>query len=168
MPVQPESESAPSPEQVPAGVLQPFAASVLMQMLYGARYARPDLLRAISLLARKITKWRPMQDIQLHRLTCYVKFTLSYRQYAWVGDKRESRKLHLYTDADLASDPEDSISTSGAYFALVGPKTHVLLGHRCKRQTAVSHSSTESEIVSADQGLKCIGLPALDLWEILL
>ena len=42
------------------------------------------------------------------------------------------------------------------------------LGHRSKRQTAVSHSSTESEIVSADHGLKCIGLPALDLWEILL
>ena len=42
------------------------------------------------------------------------------------------------------------------------------LAARCKKQTAVSHSSTESELVSADHGLKCIGLPALDLWEVLL
>ena len=168
LPVKEGSVKEPAPEKVEAGVLQPIAASVLMQMLYGARYARPDLLRAISMLARKMTKWRPMQDMQLHRLVCYVKSTLSYRQYAWVGDSKEDLKLHLYTDADLASDPEDSISTSGAYFAIVGPRTHVPLGCRCRRQTAVSHSSTESEIVSADHGLKCIGLPALDLWELLL
>ena len=106
--------------------------------------------------------------MQLHRLACYIKTTLSYRQYAWVGDSKDDLSLHLYTDADLASDPEDSRSTSGAYFALVGPRTHVPLGHRSKRQTAVSHSSTESELVSADHGLKCIGMPALDLWELLL
>ena len=83
-----------------------------------------------------------MQDLQLRRLVCYLKSTLTYRQYAWVGDDKESLALHLYADADLASDPEDSVSTSGAYFAIVGPKTHVPLGHRSKRQTAVSHSST--------------------------
>ena len=136
-----------------------------MQTLYGARYARPDLLRAISLLARKMTKWRPMQDLQLHRFVCYLKSTLSYRQYAWVGDSKENLTLHLYTDADLASDPEDSISTSGAYFAIVGPRTHVPLGHRSKHQTVVSHNSTESEMIPADHGLECIGLPALDLWQ---
>ena len=168
MPIQEGSVQAEAPDKVPAGVLQPIAASILMQMLYGARYARPDLLRAITLLARKMTKWRPMQDIQLHRLVCYMKASLHHRQYAWVGDSMEDVRLHLYTDADLASDPEDSVSTSGAYFALVGPHTHVPLGHRSKRQTAVSHSSTESELVSADHGLKAIGLPALDLWEVLL
>ena len=137
-------------------------------MLYGARYARPDILRAISSLARKITKWRPMQDVQMHRLACYLKSTLSYRQYAWVGDKSEDLHLHLYTDADLASDPEDSISTSGAYFALVGPSTHVPLGHRCKKQTAVSHSSAEAEVISLDAGLRMEGLPALLFWDLVI
>ena len=84
--------------------MQPIAASFLVQTLYGARYARPDLLRAISLLARKMTKWRPMQDLQLHRFVCYLKSTLSHRQYAWVGDSKENLTLHLYTDADLASE----------------------------------------------------------------
>ena len=32
----------------------------------------------------------------------------------------------------------------------------------CKKQTAVSHSSTESEIISLDSGLRLDGLPALD------
>ena len=35
----------------------------------------------------------------------------------------------------------------------------------CKKQTSVSHSSTESEIISLDAGLRMGGLPALDLWD---
>ena len=38
----------------------------------------------------------------------------------------------------------------------------------CKKQTSVSHSSTESEIISLDAGHRIDGLPALDLWDILL
>ena len=36
----------------------------------------------------------------------------------------------------------------------------------CKKQTAVSHSSTESEIFSLDTGLRLDGLPALELWDL--
>ena len=35
-----------------------------------------------------------------------------------------------------------------------------------KKQTAVSHSSTESEIISLDTGLRLDGLPALELWDL--
>ena len=37
----------------------------------------------------------------------------------------------------------------------------------CKKQTSVSHSSTESEIISLDAGLKLDGVPALDLWNLI-
>ena len=37
----------------------------------------------------------------------------------------------------------------------------------CKKQTAVSHCSTESEIVSLDTGLKLDRLPALELWDLI-
>ena len=37
----------------------------------------------------------------------------------------------------------------------------------CKKQTAVSHSSTESEIISLDPGLRLDGLPALELWDLI-
>ena len=36
----------------------------------------------------------------------------------------------------------------------------------CKKQTAVSHSSTESEIISLDTGLRLDGLPALEPWDL--
>ena len=37
----------------------------------------------------------------------------------------------------------------------------------CKKQTSVSHSSTEAEIISLDAGLRFDGLPALELWDLI-
>ena len=38
----------------------------------------------------------------------------------------------------------------------------------CKKQTSVSHSSTESEIISLDAGLGMDGIPALGLWDLVI
>ena len=35
----------------------------------------------------------------------------------------------------------------------------------CKKQTSISHKSTESEITSLDAGLRMDGILALDLWD---
>ena len=140
-----------------------------MTLLYGARLARPDLLRAITALARRITKWRPMQDQQLHRLLCYLKCTLHHRHVGWVGDESvKDLSLHLYGDADLASDPEDSKSTSGVYMEIQGPDTRFPIATQSKGQTAVSHSTPEAEIVACDHAVRTIGLPALQVWSKLL
>ena len=37
----------------------------------------------------------------------------------------------------------------------------------CKKQTSVSYGSTESEIFSLDAGLRLDGIPALDLWDLI-
>ena len=37
----------------------------------------------------------------------------------------------------------------------------------CKKQTSVSHSLTESEIISLDAGLRLDGIPALELWDLI-
>ena len=37
----------------------------------------------------------------------------------------------------------------------------------CKKQTSVSHSSTESEIISLDAGLRLDGIAALDLKDLI-
>ena len=37
----------------------------------------------------------------------------------------------------------------------------------CKKQTTVSHNSTESEIISLDAGLRLDWLPALELWDLI-
>ena len=37
----------------------------------------------------------------------------------------------------------------------------------CKKQTSVSHRSTESEVISLDTGLRLDGIPALELWDLI-
>ena len=49
-----------------------------------------------------------------------------------------------------------------------GSRTNVPVSWMCKKQTAVSHVSTESGIMSLDAGLRMDGLPALDLWEVVI
>ena len=48
-----------------------------------------------------------------------------------------------------------------------GSHTFVPMSWMCKKQTSVSHSSTESEIISVDAGLRLDGIPALDLWDLI-
>ena len=38
----------------------------------------------------------------------------------------------------------------------------------CKKQISVSHSSTEAEVISLDEGSRMDGIPALDLWDLVI
>ena len=60
---------------------------------------------------------------------------------------------------------EDSKSTSGGILCKFGSHTFVPISWMCKKQTSVSHSSTEAEIISLDAGLRMFGITALDLWD---
>lgn len=63
-----QAKAAPAPQ----GVLAPIASKVQMEVLYAARMARPDLLKAINSLARMVTRWDAVCDAKLHRLMCSV------------------------------------------------------------------------------------------------
>ena len=75
--------------------------------------------------------------------------------------------LGLFQDSDFARDLEDSKSTSGGTLCVFGSHTFVPISWMCKKQTSVSHSSTESEIISLDAGLRLDVVPALDLWDLI-
>ena len=47
-------------------------------------------------------------------------------------------------------------------------KSNVRANKMCKKQTSVSHSSTEAEIISLDAGLRMDGIPAPDLWDLVI
>ena len=49
----------------------------------------------------------------------------------------------------------------------LGKYTFVRISWMCKKQTSVSHSSTESDIISLDAGLRMDGIPALVLWDLI-
>ena len=58
-------------------------------------------------------------------------------------------------------------STSGGTWCVLGSHTFVPISWMCKKQISVSHSSTESEIISLDAGLRLDGIHALDLWDLI-
>ena len=62
---------------------------------------------------------------------------------------------------------EDSTYTSGGTLCVFGTQTFVPISWMCKKQSSVSHSSTESEIISLDAGLRLDGILALDLWDLI-
>ena len=51
---------------------------------------------------------------------------------------------------------------------IFGSHTFVPISWMCKKQTSVSHSSTEAEIISLDAGLRMDGIPALTLWDLVI
>ena len=84
-----------------------------------------------------------------------------------MGNTAKQCRLGLFQDSDFAGDLDDSKSTSGGTLCIFGSHTFVPISWMCKKQTAVSHSSTESEIISLDAGLRLDGLPALELWDLI-
>ena len=103
----------------------------------------------------------------LNRLISYIHHTCEYKQYCHVDNTAKQCRLGLFQDSDFAGDLEDSKSTSGGTLCIFGSHTFVPISWMCKKQTAVSHSSTESEIISLDTGLRLDGLPALELWDLI-
>jgi len=152
-------------EDDPKGELQPIAARVLMKILYAARMARYDLLRPTCYLATKITKWSKRCDRALHKLVSYINSSLNLKMTSWIGDPMQKWELVVYSDADLAGDLETSRSTSGVFVCMRAPNTMAILQGISKRQSCVSHSTPEAELVAADFAIRTEALPALQLWE---
>ena len=72
-----------------------------------------------------------------------ISFDLLHSSYIWIhtvlscGKHCQIMQIGLFQDSDFAGDLEDAKSKSG-----------VPISWMCKKQTSVSHSSTESEIIS--------------------
>ena len=158
-------ETKTDPDSGREGHLKPLASRVLMQILYGARLARFDLLRPVNGLAQYVSKWNKTCDKKIHRLVSYVNSSTDLRMIGYIGDPLDDLSLGLYADADLASCPDTMKSTNGALLVLQGPNSFFPLAALSKKQTVTSTSSTEAEIVSLFYALKNEGIPALSLWE---
>ena len=149
------------------GELSKVCSQIVLKCLYLARIGRPDILWSANKLARSITKWTKACDKRLKRLISYVHHTCEYKQCCYVGNTAKQCRLGLFQDSDFAGDLEDSKSTSGGTLCVFGIHTCVPISWMCKKQTSVSHSSTESEIISSDAGLRLDGIPAFDLWDLI-
>ena len=84
-----------------------------------------------------------------------------------MGNVAKQCRSGLFQDSDFEEDLEDSKCTSGGILCVYGSHTFVPTSWMCKKQTSVSHSSTESEINSLDTVLRLDSLPALELWDLI-
>ena len=150
-------------EMKSVGELSQVCSQIVLKCFHLARIGRPDIPWSVNKLARSITKWTKACDKRLNRLISYIHHTCEYKQYCHVGNTAKQCRLGLFQDSDFAGDLEDSKSTSGGTIVRFWT-SYVWM---CKKQTAVSHSSTESEIISLDTGLRLDGLPALELWDLI-
>ena len=150
-------------EMKSVGELSQLCSHIVLTCLYLARIGRPDILWSVNILARSITKWTKACDKRLNRLISYIHHTSEYKHYCYVGNTDKQCRLGLFQDSDFAGYLEDSKSASGGTLCVFESHTFVPISWMCKKQTSVSHSSTESEIISLDAGLRLDGIPALDL-----
>ena len=147
------------------GALADSASRILMKILWAARLCRPDLMKSIGDLTKRLTTWSIADDKRLHRLMGYIKGSTQSRLVGKVGDSMDSLKLCLYTDADHCSGIDHTKSTSGMIMALEGPHSWFPLAWASRRQTATARSTTEAEMLSLGAGLFGEGIPAQELLE---
>ena len=155
-------------EMKSVGKLLHVCSQIVLKCLYLARIGRLDILWSVNKLARSITKWTKAFDKRLNRLISYIHHTRvnTNNIVMWVILLKQCR-LGLFQDSDFSGDLEDSKSTSGGTLCAFLGVTHLFQKVGCARNKhAVSHSSTESEIISLDTGLRMEGLPALELWDL--
>ena len=152
---------------VTKGSLADVCSRIVLKCLYLARIGRPDLLYSVNILARSVTKWDRGCDRRLERLIAYIHRTKDYVQHCFVGDSADECKIGLFCDASFAADLADSKSTTGGLLCVFGPSTFVPITWVCKKHGAVSHSSTEAEVIALDASMRLEGLPALMLWDVI-
>ena len=130
-----------------------------------SRHNRPETLWTVNHLSRNVTKWSQADDKRLHRLIAFIHHNPECIQFGFVGDNLCDCYLTLFCDAGFAGDLQDSKSTGGWFLFLCGPRTRVPICWSCKKQGAVSHSSTEAEIITLEGGIRMDRIPAIMLFE---
>ena len=67
-------------DHITKGKLTDVCSKIVLKVLYLARIKRIDLLYAVNMLAREVTKWTTACDKRLHRLICYLHHTKHWSQ----------------------------------------------------------------------------------------
>ena len=96
---------------------------------------------------------------------CYVKSTVEWRQFSWVGDSFGEPVPHMYADADLAGCSETQRSTTGLHLAMSAEYTICAVSALSKRQGCLSSCTPEAEFVAGSQGYLKMLAPAMDFMD---
>ena len=143
---------------------QPKVCSqIVMKFLYLARIGRPDILWSMNKFARSITKGpRPVTNAWIAWYLTFITHVNINSIFMWVILQNKAG-WDCFKTPILREILRTQKSTSSGTLCVFGSHTFVPTSWMCRKQTSVSHSSTESEIISLDAGLRVDGILALDL-----
>ena len=153
------------------GVFQDSASHYLMQLLYSARIATPQIMVAITRLASRVVSWDADCDRKLIRIFAYLKGNSDVALWGSlkVSDMDEV-VIAAWPDADLAGNRMSTKSTSGRFIELLHlPSGRSMpLTWKGKSQPASSHSTPEAETVSLDACVREDCIPLQSLFNLIL
>ena len=116
------------------------------------------MLTLTNLLRFSITSTWDVLNVTANRMRPLLKNTQRCLNHVFLLGQRKSKLATLR----IRHQPR------GEVLCIFGRRTRVSTCWMCKKQTSVSHSSTESEIISLDAELRIDGLLALDLWDVVI
>lgn len=122
---------------------------LIRSLLYLSVNSRPDIAAAVSILARKISEPTQEDWLELKRVLKYLKGTENYF-LRLSNSSEEPNVLKGYADANWAEDKTDRKSNSGYIFKLNGGG----ISWSCRKQSCVSLSSTEAELIALSEACK--------------
>ena len=151
-------------EMKSVGELSQVCSQIDLKCWYLARIGRHDILWSVNTCAidHKMDQslWQTI-----------ISFDILHSSYMWIqtvlscGKHFKQCRLGLFQDSDFAGDLEDSKSTSAGTLCISGSHTFVPTIWMCKKQTSVSHSSTESEIIGRDSCSRFMGSDCFCPWK---
>ena len=130
-----------------------------MKPMYLARACYPSLSFTIGRLARRITKWSIHDDEALIQMYMFLESHSDYTLKGFIDRANISKlRIDVYPDADWAGDPETVRSTSGMHIQLSDGINVYPLEWASKRQSVVSCSTPEAELVSLARAVRMFAL----------
>ena len=110
-----------------------------------------------------VSKGTRARDKRWARLISCIQHTSDFQQYCRVGNNSANWDCFRTLTLSEILKTQNRLREKSCIF---GSHTFVPIRWMSMKQTSVSHSSTESEIISLDADLRMDGIPALDLWDL--
>ena len=119
--------------------LSTVCSRIVLKCLFLVRIGRPDIiLWSVNKFARAVTKWKEACDKRSARLISYIHLN--------TGNIVMWETQHHNADKDCFK----NLNLQETWKTQNRPREFVSISWMCKKQTLVSHSSTEAEVISLD------------------
>lgn len=124
-------------------VAQAEYAQIIGSLMYLMNSTRPDIAYAVGRLSRYTQCPNKEHWMALDRVAKYLKGTIDFG----LCFKRSPPVIEGFSDANWISDSDEIKSTSGYVFTLGGGA----VAWKSSKQTCISHSTMESEIIALEK-----------------